>query len=157
MATGHPSLATIHAATIPQLIDRLITPPINLPPSLLENIDIVIFLTLSRIKEQYVRRADSILEIVGLEKERPVTNKVFEWKPATDSYEIVGKSVVLTKIAKKAGLTEDVIKHELMIRKAILEWMLEQEIFDYKEATKIIQSYYTTPNRILDMVGIPYV
>ncbi len=154
IATGHPGLATIHAATIPQLIDRLTTPPIKLPPSLLENIDIIIFLVLSRLKEQYVRRSDSILEVTGVEKGRPVTNKVFEWRPITDSYEIVGKSVVLKKIARRAGLTEDSIKQELMVRKAILEWMLEQEIFDYKEATSIIQAYYTTPERVLDMVGI---
>ena len=34
IATGHAALATIHAATLPQLMDRLTTPPINLPSSL---------------------------------------------------------------------------------------------------------------------------
>ncbi|RLJ07643.1 MAG: type IV secretion system protein VirB11 [Candidatus Aenigmatarchaeota archaeon] len=154
MATGHPSLATIHAASIPQLIDRLVTPPISLPPSLLENIDIVVFLTLARLKGRYVRRADSILEITGIQNDRPVSNKVFAWNPAKDEHEIVGKSVVLKKIAKKTGVSEEVIKAELVKRRAILEWMYENGIYDYKDATRIIHAYYTTPERVLELVGL---
>ena len=45
MAMGHPSLATIHADTLEKLTNRLITPPISLPPSLLESLDLIIFLT----------------------------------------------------------------------------------------------------------------
>ncbi|MCK4714971.1 MAG: type II/IV secretion system ATPase subunit, partial [Candidatus Aenigmarchaeota archaeon] len=57
MATGHPSLATIHAASINQLVDRLTTPPISLPPSLIENINTIVFLSLSRHSGRYIRRA----------------------------------------------------------------------------------------------------
>jgi len=152
IATGHPALATIHAASIPQLIDRLITPPISLPPNLLENIDIVVFLTLSRLKGVYVRRADAILEVTGVEKSIPITNKVFEWKPITDTFEIVGRSVVLKKIARKSGVTDEVVKEELFRRKLVLEWMLEQGIMDYKDVAKVISAYYSNPERIMDLV-----
>ena len=151
MATGHPSLATIHAASIPQLIDRLIAPPISLPPSLLENIDIVVFLTLSRLKGTYVRRADAIMEITGIKDNRPTSNKVFEWKPITDSFETVGKSIVLKEIARKAGVTEDTIVEELLRRKAVLEWMLERGLFDYREVARVIGTYYTNPERIMTL------
>ncbi|MFQ5648171.1 MAG: LAGLIDADG family homing endonuclease [Candidatus Aenigmatarchaeota archaeon] len=150
--TGHPAMATIHAATIPQLIDRLITPPISLPPTLLENVDVVVFLTLSRLKGVYVRRADTILEVTGTKKNMPVTNKVFEWKPVTDTFEIAGDSVALKKIAKKSGITDEAIKAELLRRKLVLEWMLEQGILDYKEVAKVISAYYSNPDRIMDMV-----
>ncbi|MEM5797850.1 MAG: type II/IV secretion system ATPase subunit [Candidatus Aenigmatarchaeota archaeon] len=154
MATGHPSLATMHAATIPQLIDRLITPPISLPPTLLENIDIIVFLTLARHKGRYIRRADSILEIIGIENERPVTNKVFEWDPLNDSHEIKGRSVVLKKIARRTGLADTAIQEELIRRKMILEWIYENGIYDYREATKVIQAYYTTPEKVIEMIGL---
>lgn len=152
MATGHPSLATIHAASIPQLIDRLIAPPISLPPSLLENIDIVVFLALSRLKGSYVRRADSIMEITGIRNDRPVSNKVFGWKPINDTFETVGKSVVLKKIAQRAGVTEDTIVEELLRRKSVLEWMTEQRIFDYREVARIISTYYTDPEKVVTLV-----
>lgn len=152
MATGHPSLATIHAASFSQLVDRLITPPISLPPSLLENINIVIFLVLSRMKGSYVRRADTILEIVGVKESRPVTKKIFEWKPVSDSFEIIEKSVILSSIAKRLGMTEDKLKEEMARRKKVLEWMLRQGIFDYREVAKVISTYYSNPERIMDLV-----
>ena len=152
MATGHPSLATIHAASLPQLIDRLITPPISLPPSLIENIDIIVFLVLSKIKESYVRRANNILEVVGLEKDRPKTKNVFKWVPIGDKFDISEKSVVLKKISERLGISETSIQQELARRKRILEWMLEQEIFDYKEFAKVVSTYYTNPDRIIDLI-----
>ena len=152
MATGHPSLATIHAASFPQLVDRLITPPISLPPSLLENINIVVFLVMSRMKGSHIRRADSIMEIVGVKESRPITKKVFEWKPITDSFEIGEKSVILSSITKKLGITEDKLKEEMSRRKRILEWMLEQGIFDYRDVAKVISTYYTNPERIMELV-----
>jgi flagellar protein FlaI len=152
MATGHPSLATIHAASFPQLVDRLITPPISLPPSLLENINIVVFLVLSRMKGSHIRRADSIMEIVGVKESRPITKKVFEWKPISDSFEIGEKSIILSSITRKLGITEDKLKEEMARRKKVLEWMLEQGIFDYREVAKIISTYYTNPERIMDLV-----
>lgn len=153
MATGHPSIATIHAASIAQLIDRLTTPPISLPPTLLENINIIIFLTRVRLKGNYVRRANTILEVIGVKNNKPVTNKIFEWNSITDSFEVKGKSVVLREIARKLAVTDESIQEELVRRKHILEWMLEQEIFDYKEVAKIITSYYSNPEKVLDMIG----
>jgi flagellar protein FlaI len=149
MATGHPSMATIHAASLPQLVDRLTTPPINLPPTLLENINIVAFLVLSKIKGSYVRRVNNILEIVGVEKNRPLTNSVFAWNPMDDTFEIKGKSVVLEMIAKKMGMTEDSIKEELSRRKKVLEWMVEKGIDDYRDVAVIFSIYYSNPERIV--------
>ncbi len=152
MATGHPSLATIHAATVPQLIDRLITPPISLPPRLLENIDIIIFLSRTRIRGEVVRRASKILEVVGIENEKPITRTIFEWNPSTDKFEKREPSVVLKKIAELAGLKEDEVIGELFRRKKIIEWMLEHNIYDYRQVAKIIHTYYTDPERLMDYI-----
>ncbi len=152
MATGHPSLATIHAASISQLMDRLTTPPISLPPSLLENINIIVFLLFSRLKGRYVRRSDAILEITGIEDNKPTTKEIFKWIPADDEFKSSGKSIVLHNIATKLGLTVDTIKDEIIRRKTVLEWMLRQEIFDYREFAKIISAYYSNPHRVLSLV-----
>ncbi len=150
--TGHAALSTIHAASIPQLIDRLITPPISLPPNLLENIDIIVFLVLSKLRGVYVRRADNILEVVGIENEKPIAKEIFRWKPITDSFETSKKSTVLEKIAERMGVTEDTIKQELANRRKILEWMYEEGIYDYRNVARIINSYYTNPESVLGMI-----
>lgn len=152
IATGHPSLATIHAASISQLVDRLITPPISLPPTLLENIDIIVFLVLARRKGRYVRRANEIIEVRGVKRHRLISTKTFQWKPVPDEFESVEKSKVLEDIAKRQGLTDESIKGELMRRKRILEWMLDKEIYNYEEVSKIISTYYSNPERVINLV-----
>ncbi len=153
MATGHPSLATIHAASISQLMDRLTTPPISLPPSLLENINIIVFLVFSRLRGRYIRRSDSILEVTGIKDKIPVTKEIFKWKPLDDSFGSSGKSVVLHNISVKLGLTQDSIKEELIRRKSVLEWMLREEIFDYRDVAKVINIYYSNPQRVLNLIS----
>jgi flagellar protein FlaI len=152
IATGHTGLATIHAANFPQLIDRLITPPISLPPTLLENIGVIIFLVVTKIKGAYVRRADTIVEVVGMKDEKPMTNSVFKWKPTKDEFELGDKSVILKTIADRQGLTEENVKEELARRKKILEWMLKKGVYDYKDVARIISTYYSDPGRLLDVV-----
>lgn len=153
MATGHPSLATIHAASMPQLIDRLITPPISLPPTLLENIDVIVFLVISKLKGVFIRRANTIEEVVGVKNNNPVTNKIFRWQPVSDSQLVLNKSTVLKKISERLGMTEEEVKEELIRRKIILDWMLGQEIIDYREVAKVITTYYTAPQRLIDLLA----
>ncbi len=152
IATGHAGLATIHAASLPQLVDRLTTPPINLPPSLIQNLDIIVFLMQVKFKDHYVRRANQILEVTGIKGEKPVTTEIFRWKPVEDKFESKEKSIILEHIAKSLGLTEAGLKEELRVRKSILEWMLEKRMFDYREVANIITGYYSNPERIINLV-----
>jgi len=153
IATGHTGLATIHAANFTQLMDRLITPPISLPPTLIENISVIVFLVVSKIKGSYVRRANTIVEIVGMKGERPVTRTIFQWRPVDDSFEALEKSIIMKAIAERMGITEDKIREEISRRKRILEWMLEKEIFDYREVAKVVAMYYSNPVKLLNIMG----
>jgi flagellar protein FlaI len=153
IATGHAGLSTIHAASLPQLADRLTTPPISLPPTLLENINIIVFLVSTKLKGNYVRRTDSILEIAGLTASNKIDARtLFSWKPVSDSFEIESRSYVLKKIGERLGINDDAIKEELIRRKRILEWMIEKEIYDFREVAKVIAMYYSSPERIIDLV-----
>lgn len=152
IATGHAGLATIHAASISQLINRLTTPPIKLPPSLIENIDIIVFLLQVKSRDRYVRRANEILEVKGLKEDKPLTGVVFKWKPVVDKFESVEKSVVLEHVAQSLGLTEASLKEEMRVRKSILEWMKENRMFDYRDVALVINGYYSNPDKIIGMV-----
>ncbi len=153
IATGHPSLATIHAASITQLVDRLTTPPISLPPSLIENINIIVFLTLTRLGNRYVRRADKILEVTGIKDKVPTTSTIFSWKPSEDEFKTEESSVVMRSVAERQALDEAELKDELARRKSVIEWMYKQEIFDYREVARVISTYYTNPERVMTVIG----
>lgn len=154
MATGHASLATIHAENTPKLIDRLTTPPISLPAALLASLDLIVFLLRVRHKERHVRRVNEVLEVVGvdLKTKRPITNRVFKWNALTDKFDICGKSILLKKISESTGLTEQQIKDELERRMFVLNWMKERNIADYRDVFNVFNVYYTYPERVLSVI-----
>ncbi|MCX6818017.1 MAG: type II/IV secretion system ATPase subunit [Candidatus Aenigmarchaeota archaeon] len=152
IATGHAGIATIHAANLQQLIDRLTTPPINLPSSLIQNLDIIVFIMQVKSRDRYVRRVNQILEVTGVKGDKPMTSEVFKWKPIDDKFELSERSTMLEHIARSLGLTEVTLKEEMRTRKSILEWMWEKRMFDYREVSKIITGYYSNPERIIGLV-----
>lgn len=154
MATGHASLATIHSESIEKLVDRLITPPIELPPSLIESLDLVVFLTNVRYRGKFLRKLKEIYEVVGFdyENKKPITKKIIEWNADTDKFEVKMKSTILQKIMKKTGLKENEIIEEIKRRMLVLYWMKEQNITDFRDVARIINLYYNYPEQVIDTI-----
>ncbi|OGI14952.1 hypothetical protein A3K63_02910 [Candidatus Micrarchaeota archaeon RBG_16_49_10] len=155
MATGHPSLATIHADSMPKLVDRLITPPISLPASLIESLDLVVFLSRLRYKGKNVKKLLNVHEIYGIdfEKDRPKTHKLFDWDAETDSILVKADSVTLKRICNKSGLSENEILEEFKRRMLILYWMQEKRIYNFNDVSQIFDLYYSYPERIIDIIS----
>jgi len=154
MAIGHPGLATIHAENMPKLIDRLTSPPINLSASLLQNLDVIIFLKRVRIGRKYMRKIQSVSEVLGVDKitSAPITNEIFRWDPKLDKYVIVNKSRVLEKISDATGLNEKAIRDELKMRYKILKWMADKNITDYRKINYVFNLFYTSPDAVLSRI-----
>jgi len=155
IATGHPSLATIHADTIEKLGSRLISPPISLPTSLLESLDLIVFLTKQRYRGQYVRRVQDVFEIIGfnLKEKVPITNKIFEWDATKDKIKISNKSIILQKIIKKTGLKEKEILEEMKRRMLVLYWIQQRNMTNYKDVSRVLNLYYNYPEKVLDIIS----
>ncbi len=149
MATGHPSMGTLHADSIAAVIDRLTTEPINVPKAMLENLDIIVFLIQTKRKGEYVRRVNEIVEIIGYNpKTRSlVTNRSFKWDIDTDRF-ILLKSVLLDKIREKMGYSIDDLKADMVRRIRLLKWLQKHNITDYREVAKYFKLYYTNPEKI---------
>ncbi len=154
MATGHPSLATIHSENFQKLIDRLTSPPISLPEGLIGSLDVIVFMQRIKYREKFVRRVTEVVEMVGFPRgERsPVINCVFKWDPFKDAFEIGEKSVILKKISSSTGFSEKEVVEEFQRRVAILRWMKEKNIIDFKDVYTIFSAYYTTPNKVLALI-----
>ncbi len=151
MATGHPSLATIHAENIPKLMDRLTTPPISLPPTLLGSLDLIVFLGRMRYRGKFIRRVTEITEMIKYDSKagKPIVNTVFRWNSTTDKFDVVGKSIALKKVADQGGLKEKDVIDELERRMLVMKWMKENNINNYIDVSKVINAYYTNPQETL--------
>jgi len=156
MATGHPGLATIHAEDMDTLVDRLTTPPISLPASLLHALDIILFMGRSRVGSVDVRRVREMYEVVTVDMKsgRPVTNKLAHWLPGDDRFEFASdKSYVLDKIIRERGISPESVWGELRRRAYVLKWMKDNNIRYYRDVGRVIARYYKEPERLLEEIG----
>jgi flagellar protein FlaI len=153
MATGHPSLATIHADNLEAVIDRLTTRPISLPMSLLENLDIIVFLDKGKKEGRMIRRVGKIVEVEGYDRKTGElrSNVAFEWVPSEDKFESYD-SYNLAKIAHKLGWNVEKITAEVMRRANVISWMRERNISKFREVAGIINLYYTNPMQLDQMM-----
>lgn len=154
MATGHPGLSTLHADNINAVIDRLTTPPIQLPLSVLQNLDVVVFLEKIKREGKFLRRVGKVVEVESFnpkEKELRV-NDAIVWDPATDQL-TKNESYILSNIARVHNMDPEVIGHEILSRANILKWMSEQEVSSFDEVAKIINTYYVNPQAIHERMG----
>lgn len=154
MATGHPSLGTLHADSLNAIVDRLTTKPISLPKALIQNLDLVVFLVLTKKSGgAYIRRVKEIVEIIGYDyrSKRLITNTAWTWDPEKDDY-IHIKSIILDKIRERMGYSIEDLKQDLANRIKILQWLQNNNVTNYKEVASYLKTYYSNPNYITDLI-----
>ncbi len=148
MASGHSCYSTFHAGSFSTLVRRLETPPISLPPELVDSLDIIAIMSHIKEKDRNIRRIQEIDEIL------PYTNKhnfhvIFKWDPAKDDFLMADKSVVLDKISSKTGRSITELNEELRLRVELLKKLVALKISDYKAFSEIVDKYYHNKDALL--------
>lgn len=155
MASGHPSFGTFHAGSVETLVRRLETPPINLPSSLVETLDIVCVCAHIKTRSQNFRRVKVINEIKQLDEGGEIQHQpVYEWDPRDDKMIKKNMSIILNKISERTGMPLTKINEELEIRTKLLDELSKRKIFDFKELNSVINEYYQRPREIIAKFGI---
>src|SRR5213594_245918 len=159
MATGHPTMSTMHADSVKSMVNRLENPPINTPRILLTALNFVVIQKHARIGDSTVRRITQIVELVGFEPETNelITNTVYEWDPATDGFLYKGHSFLFDEIMEMKNMTHEEMEAEFQRRIDIINYMREKDMVDFREIAKIVISYYQYPDetakKIRDEMG----
>ncbi|MEM0205101.1 MAG: type II/IV secretion system ATPase subunit [Nitrososphaerota archaeon] len=156
IATGHGGLSTIHAESIESVVKRLISPPMNIPPThipLLDAVALIEHVKLARTpgSKGYGRRMRYVWEVTDYNKYVTIA----EWDPLTDSFDInFSDSAVLDFIATRLAKTKDEVIFDIMMRAALLRRFVANNIFEIRDIAKEIYSYYTDPEQVLKKYGI---
>jgi flagellar protein FlaI len=156
MSSGHPSLGTMHAGSVDDVVKRLETPPIELSPSLLEALDLIIIMVNASEKGKSARRVKEINEIqsVDLRTGGVHTIKTFSWVPSQDKYnENPSTSEVLRRISFDKGIPYPKLMEEVDKRKQVLDWMQRHNVIQYDEVCKIINLYYNDEPTLMGWVS----
>jgi flagellar protein FlaI len=157
MASGHASLSTIHSDSVESVIRRLETPPIELPPTLLNVLDCVCIMTHAIVNKQETRRLREIVEIIDVSPEGiALTNTPFVWNPINDTFYSKANSRVFDKISTRYGIDVRDLDLEFRRRTQLLYEIYRRNISGFKVVEKIINEYYKRPQEVLAQFNIKF-
>ncbi len=151
MHTGHSVYATIHADTVQQVKRRLIEPPIAIPKTEIEALQLI--LVQYRDRRRGIRRTLELAEVIqGAEGDLGL-NYLYRWNPRKDEFLKVKESIrVVEDLNLHTGMTPEEINKDLEQKKKILNWMVKNNITEVDEVGKIMNYYYEEEDILIETV-----
>ncbi len=162
MASGHCCLATMHARSVIDVVSRLITPPINLYPSLLESVDVIVNLgfvgeegmkrrirTIAEVKRYNMK--EQRLEYVDiLEKGAPTMQRgELKIEGLEEFFPLTNRSVILRKISEENSIPLIELEKRIEKRTAFLKKLVKEKVFDFKDFTDRLEAYRNAEKDII--------
>jgi len=149
--TGHPLMSTFHAGNVEKLLQRITGPPIDIPKTFIDNLNVIIIQSaVKRPDGSTVRRVISINEVVGYNPQKNSVSfvKAFQWDPTTDTHIFTAANnshLLESKIATSLGIPEErtyIIYNEVEKRKRMLEKIHERGITNFYDLYHVISRIY---------------
>jgi archaeal flagellar protein FlaI len=156
MATGKTCYTTFHAESVSAMVHRMENPPISLPRSLVSALNLVLLQRQVKVGNKMTRRVQSLTEIVGLDPETNelITNSVYSWNPADDTFLFSGHSYVYERVAIMKNWTMKEMEREVRNRVEVLEYLKwkeaqasRQKPFTHREVGRVVSFYYKEPEK----------
>ncbi len=157
ISTGHGGISTIHADSVSTAIKRMLTKPMDIPGILFPLMSTLVLMSRVKVGDKFVRRAVNVNEIMSFNEQsrNAVLNSIFEWSgELKDSFEMKGTSNVFKQLADSKHIPEEEVYSDMEGKERILDWMLQRNIFAYKDVSDIIRTYYFNPSEILEMARL---
>jgi flagellar protein FlaI len=154
MHTGHSVYATLHADTVEQTYRRLINPPINVPETLLEALDLII--AMYRDRRSGIRRIFQLAEIVppsGRVTKGVTLRVLYKWNVKDDKIEKFQESYrFIQKLQMHTGMSNTELEKDKNDKIKILNWMVENHVNMVNGVGKVVAEYYRDPEYVLNIV-----
>ncbi|HJJ27886.1 MAG TPA: type II/IV secretion system ATPase subunit, partial [Methanocorpusculum sp.] len=152
--TGHTTFSTMHASDVVSAINRLTNPPLDVPKATIQALDLVVAQARYYKDGAPYRRLKEVVEIVGLSEQGGIeVNTAFSYDPATDETAYSGNSKIYKDIMMSKNLSNLHMQDELRRRIQLLDAMLEQEVYDYRDVGKVIWIYRSRPDLIMENIA----
>jgi archaeal flagellar protein FlaI len=158
MATGKTCYTTFHAESVSAMVHRMENPPITLPRSLVSALNLVLLQRQVKVGTKMTRRVQSLTEIVGLDPETNelITNSVYSWNPADDTFLYSGHSYIYERVALMKNLSMKDMEKEVRNRAEILDYFMfrdkqatRMKPFTHRDVGRLVAYYYKEPEKAL--------
>lgn len=155
MNIGKYCMGTIHAATARETILRLQNEPMNIPEVMVNLLDIIIIMRSVILNGKVSRVVGEVVETAGMEQKQILLSFVWTCDLATLEFKQTGvSSVYRDKISRMSGKTAVEIIHEVAVRGRLLEYLLERNISEMKDVTRICRLYSSDPQKAFAELGV---
>jgi len=154
MNTGHDGcMGTLHANTAQETIVRLTNPPMNVPVIMIPALDLIIMQNRFYKEGKTLRRITEVAEVAGLEMDRVLLNKIYEYDAKEDTIKSTGTPPTLyQKLAESTSLSKSDILKELERRKFVLEFLVYKNLRSLNDVYTWIQKYYKSPDETFEEI-----
>lgn len=150
MHTGHSVYGTFHAEQAHEVVDRITSPPMEIPGQVLKSLQLIVVQYRNRRTGQ--RRTFEITELTKEDDQgKPGLNTLYKWHPRTDTIESLYPSVrVKDEIGLFGGITEREMEEDLSGKKEVLKWLVDNNISDINQVGKVVAQYYLDPDIVVE-------
>ena len=144
MNTGHDGcFGTVHANTAQETVSRLINPPMEVPPIMMNALHLIIMQSRINVNGKQIRTITEVSELAGLEGSKPRLNSLFKWNGQSNQLEETGvPSKLRERISKAAGVAPRQFDEMAQNRQKILESLVQRNIDDIEQVSTVVQNYY---------------
>ena len=152
MDIGHQGMmSTLHANSARETLLRLQNPPMNVPKAMFTLLDMIVMQHRMYVpKAGLIRRLTQISE-VSLMDEHVLLNDVYARDRNKD--DIVRTDIpsqIIENFSFHTGRSKKEIEEEILSRQLIIDHLVENNIVDYNDIQRIVNSYYSSPQAVLD-------
>lgn len=156
MSTGHTTFSTMHADSVASAIHRLENPPISVPRTMIQALDIISIQSQTYSKDKRVRRNMKLVEITDIDPTtRNIrTNDIFTWDALTDTFVRVGESKAMNDIMIRRGWSSKELKRDINYRQQILQFMIDNNITEFNAIFTMIHDYQSTPHKVIKQLNL---
>jgi hypothetical protein len=130
MRKGHAVASCIHADALEELTQILTDPPLMVQPATLAQLDLILFMRLSRSSRGWERRVGSIYETPG--SSGSTHQLLFSWDQAGDRLVRRGPSVILKRIAASAAKPDQQVNEEVADCSAFIRRLRSERIVGFR-------------------------
>jgi archaeal flagellar protein FlaI len=150
MHTGHSVYGTFHAERAQEVVDRITSPPMDIPGTVMKSLHLIVIQYRNRRTGN--RRTFEICEVIKDESEQPTLNTLYKWEPRSDSINKMYPSIrIKDELAMFTGMGEKEVEENLSDKKLVLDWMLANKIEDVNSVGRVVTEYYMNKDRVVEM------
>lgn len=155
MAVGKRGMASIHASSTRDIVDRLTHAPMNVPKDIISVIDVLIVVGTVYDRRVATRKVVQISEISGMETKVLLSDLYrYDYKTHLPS-EILSSVTYRDLVAGMMGVPATDIIEEERVRATILERLNKIGKRDMASLSETIRDYYDNPEATLKRIGLP--